>query len=296
MIAARILMSILVLGFCSLVEAADKTAASIDQPTTVATQPHQVDTQPAGEITQRGDPTHLDVQLDLAGPLEVRQIDKQQPSGIDWATVFSSLLAAGVGAGGALLVGWWSQRGIRDSLAQNANAAELKELQAKLDSFYGPYRQLSEVNKLLADEFKSRQPDKAFRTLTLLLKEEWQKLITKPDRAIVSEIVANDIALNKLIMEHSGLVDSKLVPYLARAGAHFRLMELAYKGMLEDVPERFQRYVYPRQLDEALNLEIDRLTNRCEQLRRHSAQQAGAMASLEIPDSLRLPDWPSTLP
>jgi hypothetical protein len=244
-------------------------------------------------------PNTLPVQLpgqlsiDWATPLRVERIDKPKEAGINWGTVISSLVAASVGAGGALIVGLWSQRGIRRSLSLSVNASELKDLQTKLNTFYGPYMQRSEINRLLAEEFKSHQTDPvSFRTLTLLLDPAWRNRLSKSDQTIVGEIVKNDVALNALIHEHTGLVDSQVMNYLSRAGAHFRLIELAFEGQLENLPKRFDPYVYPKQLDEVLRLEIRRLTDRCENLRSKATEWTGAMPPLEIPNSLQLPPWP----
>ena len=35
-----------------------------------------------------------------------------------------------------------------------------------------------------------------------------------------------------------------ILPYLARASAHFSMLKLAYNGSLENKPEQFARYVY----------------------------------------------------
>lgn len=232
------------------------------------------------------------LKMDWASPLRVEEINKAKPEGINWSTVLSSLAAACVGLFGAVIVGLWTQRGVRRSLSQAVNAAELKDLQTKLDSFYGPYLQRSEINRLMIEEFRSHQVNPGqFRTLTLLLDPQRRSHLSKSDQTIVGEIVKNDIALNTLILKHTGLVDSQVMNYLSRAGAHFRLMELAFEGKLENDPKRFDTYVYPRQLDDVLRLEVKRLTDRCEKLRSNSTESTAAMPKLEIPGHLQLPPW-----
>jgi hypothetical protein len=232
------------------------------------------------------------LKIDWTSPLRVERADKAHEPTINWSTVISNFVAAFIGAGGALTVGLWSQRGIRRSLSQSVNAAELKDLQTKLDTFYGPFLQRSEINRLMVEEFKSHQTDPgSFRTLTLLLDPNWRSRLSKSDQTIVSEIVKNDIALNALIFEHTGLVDSQVMNYLSRAGAHFRLIELAFQGQLENIPKRFDTYVYPKQLDEVLRLEIKRLTDRCEKLRNNATESTTAMPPLKIPIHLQLPAW-----
>jgi hypothetical protein len=56
-------------------------------------------------------------------------------------------------------------------------------------------------------------------------------------------------------------------------------------------PKRFEAYVYPKQLDEVLRLEIRRLTDRSERLRSNSTESTAAMPPLEIPGQLQLPPW-----
>ena len=111
----------------------------------------------------------------------------------------------------------------------------------------------------------------------------------------MGEIVKNDIALNALIHEHAGLVDSQVMNYLSRAAVHFRLIELASEGQLENIPKRFDPYVYPKQLDEVLRLEIKRLADRCENLRNNATESTGPMLPLEIPSRLQLPAWSSVI-
>ncbi|HEX3885400.1 MAG TPA: hypothetical protein VHW66_22290 [Stellaceae bacterium] len=78
------------------------------------------------------------------------------------------------------------------AINQKANEAEQKEIQEKLDSFYGPYLQRSLENRLLALELRDRQPDKAtFRTLIKLLDPAWLPGLSQADQTIVTEIVGN---------------------------------------------------------------------------------------------------------
>lgn len=60
--------------------------------------------------------------------------------------------------------------------------------------------------------------------------------------------------------------DTQIVPILAKAAAHFSVLEMAANGQLENKPERFSSYVYPRELDVAINKEITRLNTRISEL------------------------------
>lgn len=51
-------------------------------------------------------------------------------------------------------------------------------------------------------------------------------------------------------MEHGGLVDElELQQLLAKAGAHYRIIDMAYDDKLVGETARFQDYSYPRELN-----------------------------------------------
>ncbi len=149
---------------------------------------------------------------------------------------------------------------------QRVNEAELSTIRSKLDTFYAPYIQRSGENRLLARQVQAGQPP-GFRILMSLLQPGWFEGLSTADRTIVDEIVANGLDLRALIPDRSGVTDPVLFPYLALAGTHFTLLELARKGALEGEPERFRGFVSPRQLDPVLRLDIDRLERRAALLR-----------------------------
>lgn len=227
----------------------------------------------------------VDVRLDWNNPLRIESPDQDKEK---WPVVLPnivSLLSAIV----ALIAVIWSHRGVKSTLAQSSNRAELQDIQKKLDQFYGPYIHLSETNRLLIDEFRSRQSS-TFRTLIMLLNPNWRSSYSTSDQTIVEEIIRLDVALRRLIQSKSGLVDRALVPYLARASAHFRMMKLAFDGKLENAPHRFARYVYPRELDAVLDLEMRRLSERMIELR-HATRSIAAIQPLSIPFDKQLLPW-----
>lgn len=183
------------------------------------------------------------------------------------------------------------------SVVQRTNESEIAFLQEKLDKFYGPYLQLSETNKLLANEFRTRQPEgDEFRTLTALLNPKQRKRLesSKNDWTIVSEIVRIDRALDRMIQKNAGLVDSEVQKYLARVSTHFRIIRLAYANKLCGDPNgHFSKYyVYTRQVDRVLELEIKRLQDRCKLLREQLTAPHPPLAPLDIPADLALDAWP----
>lgn len=119
--------------------------------------------------------------------------------------------------------------------------------------------------------------------------------MTATDKALVAEIVRNDAELERLIREKAGLVEPAVLPYLARASAHFRMLQLAHSGSLGDDRSLVTRYRYPWQLDEVLATEVARLQRRRERLRRAPAVAQGPLEPLILAGHLELEAWPSPL-
>jgi hypothetical protein len=189
-----------------------------------------------------------------------------------------------------------AQRNNEAGLWQKANETELKEIQAKLDGFYGPFLQLSGMNSLLARELRDRQPDKdKYRLLRSLFDKQWLESLSDGDKTIVREICNNAALLEAFIKDKAAMVDAKILPYLFRASAHFRMLHLAYNGELGTNPTNFLRYVYPEQLDKVLELEVERLQRRSDLLRAHPGDSPGPLEPLNIPAKreFELPEWPS---
>jgi hypothetical protein len=187
-----------------------------------------------------------------------------------------------------------SERVTDKSLWQKANETEIRDIQAKLDGFYGPLVQLLQTDHLMAQELRNRQPDKqTHRLLVKLFNKEWLAALPVGDKRIVAEICNRAAELETFIREKSGMVDLQLIPYLARASAHFRVLHLAHKGELGADPTTFARYVFPKQLDDVLALEVNRLSRRCDRLRAAPGAPLGAIEPLNIPKELELDPWPN---
>jgi hypothetical protein len=200
----------------------------------------------------------------------------------------TTLAAAGVGL-------WVAGRNTDATINQKANEIELKDIQQTLGSFHIPYLQRSDENGLLLREFRSRQPDPdKFRTLLKLLDPTWKAGLSKADRTIVEEIVANSTALLEIIRNKAGSVDPVILPYLAQASAHFSMLKLANSGSLENKPEQFSLYVYPRQLDAVLSADMERLRERYGILQSKPSAQHGPIRMLELAENLKLPSWPAS--
>ncbi|QIO61590.1 hypothetical protein [Rhizobium leguminosarum] len=163
---------------------------------------------------------------------------------------------------------WIAHRAGRSTLQQKSNEAEVKEIQERLNSFYGPFELRSSENKLISGEFRRKQGDKDFRTLVALLNPTWKDGLSNADKNLLKRMIDNGIALNTLIRDKSGYVNPSLLPVLAKTSAHFTMLDLAYNNQLDDDPARFGDYAYPRELDEAINKEIVSLNQRVDRLLR----------------------------
>lgn len=214
----------------------------------------------------------------------------------DWATVIGAL----VGALSSFLAFFVGMRAIGSNLRstesnnnQKTNEAELKAIEEKLDQFFGPYLQLSNTNKLIANELKARHPEAPeMRILLLLIDPDWRGKFSPGDATAIDEIIEIDKSLLALIHDKAGLVDARVQPYLYRAAAHFRMMIRAHESKLDNQPATYRSYVYPRQLDDVIQLEVDRLKARIALLREKPTERHRPMAPLVIPAELALGEWP----
>jgi len=185
-----------------------------------------------------------------------------------------------------------SQRASDAALWQRANEDELRDIQSKLDSFFFPYMQLAQANNQFAQDIRSRQPDpQTYRMLMKLFDKFWLVALPEGDKKLVQLVCANAEVLERFTADRAGILDTQLLPYLSRASAHFRILQLAHRGELGGDPSRFERYVYPQQLEGVLRLEIERLQRRIEMLRLSPGGRPPLMEPLVIPDELKLPPW-----
>ncbi|MFK4386988.1 hypothetical protein [Bradyrhizobium sp. USDA 223] len=209
----------------------------------------------------------------------------------DWAPLLTGI--AGIfGALVAAIAIIFNLIASRGTTIQKANEAELEALQSKLDNFYGPYVQLSKTNELIASDLKNRHAaGKDMRILVCLLDPKWRDQFSSGEAALVEEILAIDKKLLDLIQDKSGLVSNAVQPYLWRAASHFRIMMLASESKLDNDPGRYEHYVYPRQLDEIVDLETKRIHGRIELIRKKPMELHPPAPELAIPEGLKLPVW-----
>src|SRR3546814_6164196 len=107
------------------------------------------------------------------------------------------------------------------------------------------------MNRLLPRDFRERQRESdTFLLLEKLFKLAWFDGLPKGEQAMVTEIVANARSLREFIAANAKMRDVKILPYLSRLSAHYRMLELAYDQKLGEDPEPFvKRYVFPSQVD-----------------------------------------------
>lgn len=175
---------------------------------------------------------------------------------------------------------------------QKANETELRSIEERLEKFYGPFITRLQADHLLAQDIRSRQPE-GYRLLMYLFKPEWVASLSEGDKKLVAVICEHAAKLEEMII-NAGSVDPLLIPYFSRAVAHFRILGLAHQQLLGSNFELFERYVYPKQLDKILILEIRRLSARAEELRANPASPLKPIKPLIIPNTsvYKLDYWP----
>jgi hypothetical protein len=239
------------------------------------------------------------VRIEPVGPL---QLTSSKPS--IWTyfvpvagPVFSSFLAF-AGAWFGLKI---ASRNTKDTIAtaqktneatlwQKANEIELRSLQDRLDKFYIPLSILLKTDHQFAQDLRCRQPDK-YRLLVSLFDPQWLSSLSTGDQTLVRLICEQGRILEAFIKENAGGTDRELIPYLSRATAHFKILQLAYKRELGDSLGTFGAYAYPKQLDHVLEIVKDQLASRIAELRASPYAPPGPMKPLVIPPELNLDPW-----
>jgi hypothetical protein len=168
---------------------------------------------------------------------------------------------------GPILVGlaglWVGYYFNKRTIKQKNVEEERKEIYKKLNSFYGPLLQLLGISFELSELLRFSRP-KGFRTLIALL--EGEKFVGN-DKILLEQILDVEKAMDKLILEQSGLVEDEVLHALiSKVGAHFRVLRLAYEGTLTGQIDRFGEHVFPGEITPRIEQEIKRLNDRLKQL------------------------------
>lgn len=178
---------------------------------------------------------------------------------------------------------------------RDANFSEMEKLETLLRTFHVPYLVRAEANSNMAQDLRDRFGDPNYRLLIKLFDPTWLPSLAAGDRALVDEVCQNGLELRKFIEDNSGGVDSILADHLARASTHFRILSLAHDGKLGTDPNPFRRYVYPRQLDLAIEADRNRILQRLGQLRAAPSKNNGIIEPLNLPEDAKLEPWPNPI-
>ena len=186
-----------------------------------------------------------------------------------------------------LTVGVMTWQHNRRVLREVRLSEQRKMLMTVLNDFYGPFHYYLAVVKAFSILLFVGKP-KEFRTLTYLLnpaqeyKTEQGKTkvyLSESDKKILEEIIDIEKKLEELIINKGGIIDDpslmfdyvpdpaktdidlkgKRVGLIALAITHFRVLRMAYKGDIQSEPERYEAYVYPRELDDKIYARIKSL-------------------------------------
>lgn len=156
-----------------------------------------------------------------------------------------------------------------DGVSKN-KALEIKKENLKLNSdinkkievFYGPCLALREQSRILYSVFAidlKKNSSVRFRTLRYLCSYGVDNLSTA-DSSILKEIMSISRKNLELIEANSWLItNTALNSLLGKLCAHFRILELAYKGELNGKAHLMENIVFPLEVDGAIYSEVKRL-------------------------------------
>ncbi len=260
--------------------------------------------------TQQPQPV-VSVRIDQAGPLRLLT-ESADRGGTPWPVILPPLISGVITLVGAFLALYYGYRNTRRSIEsaarnsessvwQKANEVEFQDIERQIAGFYARFQQLSQISTLFARDLRNRQMNpQTFFLLEKLFDQSWVSELPNHDKTVIREILRIVEELEALINNRTSPINEKLVPYFARASAHFRVIRLAYNGELGSDPSLFRVYIYPRQLNNVLVLEIRRLRDRQATLRAFPSAPPGPMPELIIPedDEHTLRPWvaPPTVP
>jgi 2-polyprenyl-3-methyl-5-hydroxy-6-metoxy-1,4-benzoquinol methylase len=163
-----------------------------------------------------------------------------------------------------------------------------KEIGLKLNEFYGPFLQNSKKSTTLYRALTKHRNN--FRLLDYLLDPNLFSALSNNEMVLVKEIIDIGIKQQELIADKGGLIDDPILcnfyidlnvsnqfPFerrdlhniglIPRANAHYRILELAYKGELSGEIDKFEDYRFPRELPQEIERRIYELQKELKTLR-----------------------------
>lgn len=166
--------------------------------------------------------------------------------------VISTLIGTIVGA----VIGFVSNYILKKIEIKNEEKCNTnKRIENNLQQFYYPMLLLIKKNKDLYDVF-SKGKSKDYKTLIHLLDNE---SYNENDKVLLDEIIKLDVEINDLILANKGLVDGELGKALAKASTHFTFMQLASEKKIIGEKDRFEEYIYPKNLQKLIEDKIKTL-------------------------------------
>ena len=170
----------------------------------------------------------------------------------------ASLILALAALAAACINLWYYRRQLRQQKIQQ----KIQHTQNLLDKFYGPFRTLKKTNTNLEQLLKLQQTEKGptrgeWRTLDRLLNDY---KFSHNEKVLIETIIQINSELDHLIETNCGLItNEELQEKVHVFRAHHRVIKAAYEGQLRGEFWRFKDYVYPRELDNLIDQEAERL-------------------------------------
>jgi ubiquinone/menaquinone biosynthesis C-methylase UbiE len=167
---------------------------------------------------------------------------------------------------------------------------EREEIIKKLNSFYGPFKELRTQSKILYGKFAlDAAPEyfaatgTRFRTLRYLL--EGRTFETQDTQLFIQILQIGQEQL-KLIESQMGLVDKpELQDLLGTLAAHIRVLQLAFDKKLTGPPDAFEDILFPLAIDGAIESAVLRLQDRLKELNQFESGTVASKATEPIESS-----------
>jgi len=206
------------------------------------------------------------------------------------------IVTAMISAAVAATIGIMTWLNGRANLREQRISERRRSIVKKLNEFYGPLISYLNITKSLHTILIRGKP-KGFRTLICLVEPEYEyddgqnkvkARLTDSDRTIIGEIVEIEKKIESLIVEKGGLVDDRRLrsgypsevgfhehqsispppasTSLATLITHFRVLRLAYDGKLVGDVERYESFVFPREIHRLLDEKYEELKSDLEKL------------------------------
>lgn len=136
---------------------------------------------------------------------------------------------------------------------------EKEPIRKSLEEFYYPVTYLLGANTQLYKCFalKEKSENNDFRTLNALINKH---IFCPTDQKILEKIIDVNQRINELILEKGLYVQNdEIREELVQLSTHYTVIELAYEGKIEDINDEYNKWVFPRNIHDHLNVEIRKM-------------------------------------